>query len=83
HEEVMVDGTLSDKYQWGEKGEYELEFYIADLDKVVDVFKIKSANKTAQNPYSIRNLHEYLRFQRNIDKRYGDILNQRILENRE
>ncbi|MGL5099661.1 MAG: hypothetical protein ACRC6B_06460 [Fusobacteriaceae bacterium] len=82
-EEVMSDGSISEQYQWGDKGEFILEFYIKDLGKVVDVFKIKPANKTAQNPHSIRNLHEYLRFQRNIDKRYGDILNQRILENRE
>ncbi|MGL5963606.1 MAG: hypothetical protein ACRCZ2_04325 [Fusobacteriaceae bacterium] len=83
HEEEMANGEFNKSYQWGESGEFALQFYIKDLDKVVDIFKIKKANKTSTNPHSLKNLHEYLRFARNIDPWYGQVLEERLLANNE
>lgn len=83
YEVEMSDGTFKKVGQFGESGEFTLDFYLEDIDKVSEIFKFKKANSSAKNPYSVRNLHEYLRFMRNIDSWYGDILEKRILANRE
>lgn len=82
HEEEMLDGKIRSCYQWGENGEFTLEFYTKDIDKVVEIFKIRKANKTSNKPHSIRNLHDFLRFHRNISPWYGEILEQRFLANK-
>lgn len=83
YEEELLDGSIRETGQFGESGEFILDFYIEDIDKVSNIFKFKKANTSSKNPYSIRNLHEYLRFMRNIDSWYGDILNRRLIANRE
>lgn len=82
-EEELVDGSIRSCHQWGESGEFIIHFYTKDIDKVVDIFKIRKANVSGTNPHSLRNLHDYLRYARNIDHQYGDILEQRILANRD
>lgn len=83
HEEELTDGAIRQIGQFGESGEFVLDFYLKDIDKLVDVFKIRSANKSHTNPYSIRNLHDYLRFMRSINPWYGEILDKRIIANRD
>lgn len=81
-EEEMMDETIRTCHQWGENGEFVIQFYTRDIDKVVDIFKIRKANASGTNPHSLRNLHDYLRFARNINSKYGDILEERIIANR-
>jgi hypothetical protein len=83
HEEELNDGSFNKVGQWGQCGEFTLDFKMEDLSKVGNIFKFKKASKSAINPYSLRNLHEYLRFARNIHPMYGEILEQRLAENRE
>lgn len=83
YEEEMSNGTIKKIGQFGESGEYILDFYLKDIDEVANIFKFKKCNSYAKNPYSLRNLHEYLRFMRNIDPWYNDILDKRLLANRD
>ncbi|MGL5647029.1 MAG: hypothetical protein ACRDDY_04195 [Clostridium sp.] len=82
HEEEMIDGSIKKTGQWGENGEFILHFKMDDLPKVGDIFKFKKASKSSTNPYSVKNTHEFLRFMRNVDCWYGEILDKRIVENR-
>lgn len=83
YEEELENGEIKKIGQFGASGEFILDFYLEDIDKVSEIFKFKKANSSAKNPYSVRNLHEYLRFMRNIDSWYGDILEKRIIANRD
>ncbi len=83
HEMELMDGSKTKVKQFGESGEFIIQFYTKDIEKVVDVFKIRKARTQHTNPHSHRNLHDFLRFQRNINSWYGDILEERILANRD
>ena len=82
-EEELVEGSIRTCHQRGVSGEFVIHLYIKDIDKVVDIFKIRKANVSGINPHSLRNLHDYLRFARNIDSQYGNILEHRIMSNRD
>lgn len=77
-EEVMEDGTIRTEYQYGQSGEFVLQFPIEELPNVVDVFKIRKARNHSFTPYTKKNLHDFLRFNRNISPIYGDILKDRL-----
>lgn len=66
---------------WGYNGEYVLDIPFEDLDKIKDLFKLKTVSQS-KNPYSKANINEFLRFMRNIHPRYGEMLEQRIASNR-
>lgn len=64
-----------------QEGEGTIEFHPDDLDKLSKIFKIRTAINSRKTPFSMKHLNDYLRYSRNIHKRYGVIL-KNILENK-
>ena len=77
-EEVLEDGTIRTEYQYGQSGEFVLRFPMDELPNVVDIFKIRKARNQSFTPYTKKNLHDFLRFNKNISPFYGDILKSRL-----
>lgn len=85
---VDFSSRIKEKYnidivQHGENGEFVLEFNSDLLEKIIDIFKPKKAPKQAVPPHSVRNINLWLRYMRNIDPRYQDILNKRLKSDNE
>ncbi|MGL4210490.1 MAG: hypothetical protein ACRCRT_02990 [Cetobacterium somerae] len=69
--------------QWNNgKGESYLDFWSKDIHRVAEMLKVKKV-KNAINPYSVRGVNLFLRFQRNIHPRYAEILEKRLEEDSE